>query len=320
MSDYSRLKGFAAARDAIAIVFMVLAFAGCKKEAGTAPAPQPVAPSPAPANKPPQITGTPVTSIREGQSYSFRPSATDPDGQALTFTVAGKPGWAVFDSSTGLLSGTPSAADVGVNVGIVISVSDGAATASLPAFEIAVEAANRAPSISGTPSLSVVEGQAYDFTPSASDPDGDALTFRVTNKPSWANFSSGTGRLSGTPGPGTAGTYSSIMIKVSDGKAEASLPAFTITVQQAALGSATLSWTPPTTRTDGTPLTDLAGYKIHYGTSQGTYPNKVTIDNPGVTTYVVENLSPATYYFVTTAFDATGGESDYSNVASKTIR
>ena len=86
------------------------------------------------------------------------------------------------------------------------------------------------------------------------------------------------------------------------------------------MGTATVSWAPPTSRTDGTPLTDLAGYRVYYGTSSGTYPNKVQIDNPGVTTYVVENLAPATYYFVTTAFDATGAESDYSNVASKTIK
>ena len=121
-------------------------------------------------------------------------------------------------------------------------------------------------------------------------------------------------------GTGTAGSYPNIVITVSDGKAETSLSAFTITVQQAASGTATLSWAPPTTRTDGTPLTNLACYKIHYGTSQGSYPNRVTIDNPGITTYVIENLAPATYYFVTTAFDATGGESDYSNVASKTIK
>lgn len=284
------------------------------------PANDPPPPATPPPNGPPQITGSPATSVVQGQAYSFQPSASDPDGQSLTFSIVNKPVWAGFNSGTGRLSGTPSATDVGVNIGIVISVSDGLATASLPSFEIVVEAANRAPSIGGTPVLSIVESQAYSFTPTASDPDGDALSFRVSNKPSWANFNASTGQLSGTPGAGTVGSYPNIVITVSDGQAATSLPAFTITVQQAATGSATLSWAPPTTRTDGTPLTDLAGYKIHYGTSQGSYPNKITIDNPGITTYVIEDLAPATYYFVTTAFDATGGESDYSNVASKTIK
>jgi hypothetical protein len=258
--------------------------------------------------------------VTTGQAYAFTPTASDPDGDALTFSIANKPSWASFNAGNGRLSGTPSSGDVGVHVGITISVSDGKASASLPAFEITVEAANRAPAISGTPSAAVTEGQAYSFRPTASDPDGDALVFSIAKKPSWASFNTANGTLSGTPGAGTVGSYTGIVITVSDGKAQASLPAFGITVQQAATGTATLSWTPPTTRTDGTPLTNLAGYKVHYGTSQGSYPNRITINNAGVTTYVVENLSPATYYFVTTAFDSTGAESDYSNVASKTIR
>ena len=61
--------------------------------------------------------------------------------------------------------------------------------------------------------------------------------------------------------------------------------------RQTATGTATVSWAPPTARTDGTPLTDLAGYKVHYGTTLGSYPNVIVINNAGVTTYVVENLA-----------------------------
>lgn len=85
-------------------------------------------------------------------------------------------------------------------------------------------------------------------------------------------------------------------------------------------GVATLSWTPPTTNTDGSVLNDLAGYKIYYGTTPGSYPNAVTVDNPGLSDYVVENLAPGTYHFVVTAFDSAGNESAYSNVASKTVQ
>lgn len=81
--------------------------------------------------------------------------------------------------------------------------------------------------------------------------------------------------------------------------------------------NATLSWDAPTTNTDGTDLTDLAGYKIHYGTSPGIYDS--VIDVAKVTTYTVTELSPATYYFVVTAYDEGGNESDYSNEVSKTV-
>ncbi len=85
------------------------------------------------------------------------------------------------------------------------------------------------------------------------------------------------------------------------------------------LGAATLDWMPPTTNMDGSPLADLAGYRIYWGTTPGTYPNSVTVINPGLASYMVENLVPSTYYFVTTAFNTSGGESGFSNMVQKTI-
>ena len=92
-----------------------------------------------------------------------------------------------------------------------------------------------------------------------------------------------------------------------------------VTVNQVGFGSATLSWTPPTQNTDGSPLTDLAGYKFYWGTTPGIYPNMVMINNPGITIYVIENLEPGTYEFVATAFNAAGVESAYSGTLTKTI-
>ena len=72
--------------------------------------------------------------------------------------------------------------------------------------------------------------------------------------------------------------------------------------------------------TDGSPLTNLSGYRVYWGTARGDYRNTVTLNNPGLTTYVVENLAPATYYFAITAVNAAGSESAFSNAASKSIR
>ena len=85
------------------------------------------------------------------------------------------------------------------------------------------------------------------------------------------------------------------------------------------MGSATLSWTAPTRNDDGSPLTDLAGYKFSWGKAPNVYPNSVTINNPGITICVIDDLAPGTYYFVAIAFNAAGVESGFSNVASKTI-
>src|SRR5881394_1785487 len=200
-------------------------------------------------NRAPVISGSPMTSVAAGQPYAFVPSASDPDGDPLTFSVTGLPAWAAFDPATGRLAGTPTAA--GTFASIVIGVSDGKAVAALPAFAITVSApiTNRAPTISGTPPASAPQGVQYAFQPSASDPDGDPLTFTIANAPAWATFSATTGRLQGTPGAVNAGTYANIVVSVSDGKASAALPAFSITVANAA---PTISGSPATTGNVGT--------------------------------------------------------------------
>ena len=178
---------------------------------------------------------------------------------------------------------------------------------------------NSAPTISGAPTNAVKTGDNYSFTPAASDADGDALTFSIENRPSWAAFDSATGRLSGQPLLGDIGMFSSITISVSDGKATTAMAAFSVEVTQTALGAMTLSWTPPTQNEDGSSLSDLAGFKLYYGTSAGNYSHQVLIDNPSVSIYMIENLVPDTYYVVATAFNAAGIESAYSGEAVKTI-
>lgn len=271
------------------------------------------------ANSAPVISGAPRTSIIAGSAYSFQPSASDLDGNALGFSIQNKPSWASFSTATGALTGTPSAA--GTYSNIVISVSDGIASTALSAFAIAVTASsNNAPTISGTPATAVNAGSAYSFTPTAADKDGDALSFSVSNLPSWASFSTTNGKISGTPTATQAGSYSNIAISVSDGKSTTGLAAFSITVARVATSStATLSWTPPTQNTDGTTLTDLGGYKIYYGTSSTALNQIVAVNNPGLTAYVIDNLSPATYYFAIKALTTAGVESDYSPVISKLI-
>ncbi len=85
------------------------------------------------------------------------------------------------------------------------------------------------------------------------------------------------------------------------------------------VGAVTLSWLPPTTNTNGTTLTDLAGYRIYYGQSPTAMTDVIDISNAGLTAYMVENLSAGTWYFAIKAVTSTGIESSLSNVASETI-
>lgn len=278
--------------------------------------------------KPPRISGKPPTTVAVGSVYSFKPTVSDPDTAVskLRFSITNKPYWASFSGTTGQLRGkAPQAGRWG---NIRIAVTDGRSYVTLPAFAITATktsqpsggGSNKAPTISGTPPKTAQPGTAYSFTPKASDANGDKLTFSIQNRPSWATFSSSTGKLSGTPNSSHVGTYSNITIKVSDGKATATLPAFSIAVSEVGNGTATLSWVPPTQNSDGSALKDLSGYRILYGTSSNALNKSINITNPGVTTYVVENLQPATYYFAVKSVSKSGGESAPSNVASKTIK
>jgi hypothetical protein len=168
---------------------------------------------------------------------------------------------------------------------------------------------NRAPTIRGTPATTAKIGVPYVFQPTASDPDGDRLTFEIRSKPDWAKFNTATGKLEGTPAEGTAGTFTGVQIVVSDGKTSASLDPFSIAVVEPTVGSAELVWEAPSLNVDGSPLTDLAGYVIRYGRSASALDRSVRIDNAGTTTYVIENLAEGTWYFSLSSLNSSGAES-----------
>ena len=272
------------------------------------------------ANKSPTISGTPATKATVGSAYLFQPAASDPEGKTLTFSIRNKPSWATFSTTTGRLIGTPTVAGTASN--IMIIVTDGVTSASLqPTFSIAVSGvANAAPIISGTPATAAKVGTAYTFTPAASDANKDVLAFSIDNKPSWATFNTATGQLSGTPT--AASTFSNIVIRVSDGKAAAALPAFAISVAAVSVaqpGTVTVHWAAPTQHTDGSAITGLAGYHVRYGKSASTLSTVVTVPNAGVVNSVIQNLAPGVWYFTVTAFTDEGAESDDSAVVAATI-
>ncbi len=200
-------------------------------------------------NRAPLIEGTPQGSVTTGENFLFTPTAVDADGDNLVFHVSGKPDWATFDTSSGTLAGSPSASDIGIAGNVVISVTDGRATAALDTFSIQVIQTNAAPVITGQPHTAISSGAEYRFTPTVVNTDGDALVFSVQALPSWALFDTLTGELSGVPAKADAGVYDGIVITVSDGRLSDSIGPFSVDV--------TLTNTAPVI--SGTPLSAIAG-------------------------------------------------------------
>jgi hypothetical protein len=85
------------------------------------------------------------------------------------------------------------------------------------------------------------------------------------------------------------------------------------------VGGMTLSWDPPDENTDGSALTNLAGYRIYYGTSADDLNRVIEISGVGLTTYVVDDLTSGTYYFAIRAYNTLGAESALSKIVSGTI-
>jgi Putative Ig domain len=273
----------------------------------------------------------PPTDVTVGAKYYYQPRLTDGTGP-VTYSIASKPGWATFDTSSGVLSGAPSDSDVGESGDIAITVAEtpvqntadtaqsaqvGANTATSGAtagsstamrygtigpFRIRVRGkgpkppvapVNNPPSISGTPATTVVAGQAYEFTPAASDPDGNTLLFSVVNRPSWAAFDTNTGVLSGTPTVGNVGTTPNVVISVTDSMATVALKAFSI--QVTAPGSSG-----PITRPVNAPPT-ISGTPINTVTAGSAYSfTPAAKDSDGnALTFSVQN-KPAWATFNTT--------------------
>jgi Putative Ig domain len=207
-------------------------------------------------------------------------------------------------------------------------------TATSPIFSASLDppttTGDHAPQISGSAPSTISVGQSYRFQPNATDADGDALTFELLGAPSWMTVNSETGLVSGTPTLADAGADSGIVLQVSDGKSIVSLPAFTVSVVASSgagtgapspvgTGSVDLVWVPPTANTDGSALVSLSGYKIYYGNSTKNYTSTITISNPGLTRYVIENLAAGTYFFSVSATSSDGTQSALSQEASTNI-
>lgn len=178
---------------------------------------------------------------------------------------------------------------------------------------------NTAPTISVSLVTQAKVGVKYQLAPKAQDADGDTLAFTISNRPAWASFNTATGTLSGTPGGSDAKTYSNVVISVSDGKATASLPPFSIIVVMDTQDGPTvaLQWDVPTLQ--GAPIADLGGYLIHYGTDADELVQTIRISNPSVSSYIVEGLPAGTYYFAVRAFTTEGEQGELSNIIQKRV-
>jgi hypothetical protein len=166
--------------------------------------------------------------------------------------------------------------------------------------------------ISGAPDRTARVNDTYSFAPQVSAQPAAYLQFSISNRPSWASFNTATGVLSGVPGIADTGVHGGIVIGVSDGYTQDSLPVFEITVTDGSTRNVTLNWQAPTELVDGSPLTDLAGFRLYYGRASTDYDDVIEL-HAGLSSFVVEGLDKGvTWYFSATAYRSNGMESAFA--------
>lgn len=180
-------------------------------------------------------------------------------------------------------------------------------------------AGNGAPTISVDSSAYARVGTHYEVQPAAADSDGDALTFTANNLPPWAAIDEKTGRISGTPMVGDVGAYEEITVTVADAGHRSVSKPFSITVLGAATGMASLHWDAPPSKVDGSPLDDLAGYRILFGRSQENLDQSIFLSGSTQTSYDVDGLEEGIWYFAIIAVNANGLEGPASTPMMKSI-
>jgi Putative Ig domain/Fibronectin type III domain len=186
---------------ALAVVSTSLLCGCLDKAQDTAGAPVAAPPNTTP-NAAPTINGSPGSTVSVGVAYSFQPTARDPEGANLSFTIQNKPTWATFSTATGALSGTPTAADVGTTSNIVISTSDGTLTASLSAFSLTVAAAS-VPAATGIAQI--------EWTIPTTNDDGSALADLAGHRIYYGTSTSAMTNRVDVPGSATSYTFRNLV-------------------------------------------------------------------------------------------------------------
>jgi hypothetical protein len=193
-----------------------------------------------PVNRAPTITNPGTRSVQRGQSASIPMVASDPDGQALTYSASGLPAGLAIAPTTGVISGTVSAGATLGDSSVTVTVSDGqtpalTASATFVVRVLPAETANRAPTVAAVVNQVGLRGQAIaPIGVSASDPDGDALVYSATGLPGGVSINPLTGVISGTVADAAPLETSTVTVTATDTRGLSGSTSFTFTVNAGA--------------------------------------------------------------------------------------
>ncbi|MEK6898187.1 MAG: putative Ig domain-containing protein [Nanoarchaeota archaeon] len=185
-------------------------------------------------NRLPQITSNAVTSVSEGQTYSYGVVATDADGDALTYTLVQAPNWLIMSGNT--ISGTAPFVTSDTPSTIKVRVSDGESFVE-QTYTLTITDSNQAPTMSSISTQIANENTQFSYNVAQHVSDGDvvegdtdSLTYSLTNAPNWLSISSGAGMISGTTPSVNSNTIFNVIARVTDSYGQFTERSFDINV------------------------------------------------------------------------------------------
>lgn len=199
-------------------------------------------------NRAPEFTSQPKTEAVPGRPYAYQATATDPDGDAVSFSLLSGPNGMAVNANTGIVTWSPQASDLG-NQDILLQVSDGHGGIAVQHYTLATIVAppNRPPVFTSTPNVDGNVDAPFTYQATATDADEDTLTFSVVRGPVGLAIDASSGDLTWTPTASELGD-NSVTLQVSDGHSGSATQTFTITIQQSAQNHGPLITSDPVTQ------------------------------------------------------------------------
>ncbi|MCL1478996.1 MULTISPECIES: putative Ig domain-containing protein [unclassified Marinobacter] len=166
-------------------------------------------------NAPPSITSRPGSGALVGETYSYQLVATDPENEALTYALLSGPSGMTL-SANGLVQWTPDGSQTG-EYSVSLEVRDPQGASATQSYILNVQAENSAPVFESSPTTTARVGVEYSSTMTATDPEGDALTWKLVSAPAGMAINSGMGEISWVPNENQIGTHQ-VAVTVTDGR------------------------------------------------------------------------------------------------------
>lgn len=184
------------------------------------------------ANVAPKINSAPPTSATVGVAYAYRVTATDGNGDTLTYSLTTAPTGMTINATSGQIAWTPTASQIGARA-VAVRVADPAGLSAAQSFSVTVTAANAAPQITSTPLTSATVGVAYAYRVTATDANGDTLSYSLTQAPAGMTINATSGQIAWTPTSVQTGPQA-VTVRVADPGGLAAAQSFTVTVANTA--------------------------------------------------------------------------------------